>query len=127
MKTLLFALLILSPAAARADVVFKCRSAGPAEDLSATIRFDERGRDGRLEADRWTGYPPTPLVYAELKGPVSRDGRAVYSSGLDPNSGARADVALPLSFLKDADFRATLTLVQPRVRPLDIPLACERF
>jgi hypothetical protein len=126
MKALLLALLFVSPAVARADLVFKCRSGSPNDDLSVNLRFDERGRGGRIEVDRWTGYPPTPLVYADLKGPVSRDGRAVYASETDPSSGARADIALPLSFLKENAYSATLSLVQ-KGRAAAFSLSCERF
>lgn len=126
MKALILALLLVSPAAARADIVFRCQSTGAGTEITANLRFDERGRSGRLELDRWTGYPPTPLVYADLKAPSSRNGRAVYPSEKDPNSGLQAEISLPVNFLKESDFAAMLHLVEPS-RNVDYTLACERF
>lgn len=127
MKPLLFALVFLFPAAARADLVYKCRSDGPATDLSANLRFDDKGRGGRIELERWAGYPPTPLVYADLRGPVSRDGRAVYTSLADANFGARAEIALPLNFLKEDYFSAEITVTEAAGRATKLAFGCERF
>ncbi|RZA08582.1 MAG: hypothetical protein EOP11_04435 [Proteobacteria bacterium] len=125
MKILLLMALFAFPALARADIVYRCRSTG-AEDLSVTLRFDERGRSGRLEVDRWDSYPPTPLLYADLKGPSVARGLAIYPSELDPNSGAQGEVSLPLNFLKESDFLGTLTLAR-LAKSASYPIACERF
>lgn len=127
MKTrLLVALLLLAPASARADLIFKCNSVKPADQLSANLRFEENGRAGSIELDLWSGYPPIGLVYADLKAPQAKGGMIVFPPAADAHSGYTAELAVPGNFLNRDDFRAVINLSKSGQRKIH-ELNCNRF
>lgn len=115
------------PAFARADVIYKCSAEAAPAKLSATLRFDQRGRSGSVELDFWKSYPPEGLVYSEFKAPSARDGRLIYESQADRNTGASVAFALPSDFLRQDAFLAPATLAIPRKGNARYSFRCERF
>lgn len=126
-KFLLLALMIAAPATARADLVYKCSSEKFSDQLSANLRFDDRGRGGRIEVDYWAGYPPVGLVYADLRSPGTlENGQKLFPSELDSHSKTRAEITVPGDFLKTDDFLASIALIDAKGTKT-YTFRCERF
>jgi hypothetical protein len=128
MKPALFALLALalSPAIARADLVYKCKTAKPSDEKTATLRFGEFGRSGGIEVEHWSGYPPISLVSGELKTPTHKDGQTIFLSEIDTLWGYSAELVVPSSFLRMDFFEASITLIKGG-RRAPIAFNCNRF
>jgi hypothetical protein len=128
MKPALFVLLAfaLSPAIARADLVYKCKAVKFSDEKTANLRFGEFGRSGGIEVEHWNGYPPLSLVSAELKTPTQKDGKAIFQSEVDPLWGYSAELTVPSSFLRMDFFEANITLIKGGKRA-PIAFNCNRF
>jgi len=126
--SLLLALALLaSPATARADLVFKCKSVVFSDQLGASLRFEENGKSGQIELDYWNGYPPIGLVYGELKAPTLKGGFVAFPNVRDTHSGYSAELTVPSTFLSADDFTAKIGLT-PKAGPKKIyDLNCNRF
>lgn len=118
-------LLLFSPAIAKADVVFKCKSGDTQGTYQADLRFDERGRNGRIELDLWNEYPPKGLVYGGLQLQKEERGYFRYLSQPDPHTKMQAELAIPTNFLGEANFSVALRLIEPNAQ--QILLSCDRF
>jgi len=128
MKPALFVVLALafSPAMARADLVYKCKTVKFSDEKTANLRFGEFGRGGSIEVEHWNGYPPLSLVSAELRTPTQRDGKAIFQSEVDPLWGYSAELAVPAGFLRMDFFEASITLIKGSKRQ-PIAFNCNRF
>lgn len=124
---ILIALMFLAaPATAKADLVFKCKSAIFSDQLSADLRFAEDGKSGRLELDYWNGYPPIGLVYADLSSPQAQNGKVVFPPATDSHSGYSAELSVPSGFVSLDDFKAAVVLNNKRsIKKYE--LNCNRF
>ena len=122
----LIAALLISPAIARADLVYKCKSAKYSDEKTANLRFEESGRGGSVEVDHWRGYPPISLITAELRSPSQRDGKTIFESEVDPLWGYSAEVAVPNDFLRADFFETEITLIKAGNRR-PILFHCNRF
>lgn len=98
MRSLLFLLLVFLPANARADLLYRCEAENP--QITISLRFSENGKSGEIDLQLWNGYPPSSLVYANLKKPVLDEknrARNKYESELDRYSNYSAVLTAPIA------------------------------
>lgn len=128
MKPVLFILLALTltPAIARADFVYKCKSVKFSDQKTANLRFEESGRGGSVEVEHWNGYPPISLVSEELKAPSRKNGRVIFQSEVDTLWGYSAEVNVPEDFLSVDFFEADITVIKGQQRD-KFAFNCNRF
>lgn len=113
MKAALVLAFFALPAAAQASVLVHCESVNYNDQIKVTLRLDNSGETGSIEAEYWNGYPPLTLVYAELKTSQKKGGQVVFTSEKDKLSGYSAEFGAPADFIEQNAFGASLKLNIP--------------